>query len=90
MVRVCQSPIGLISESFSNRCLSNPNFRLHTLVNDEEGIMKPGMAFTIEPILCQGSAVGIQWPDKWTITTADGGRSAQFEHTVRFWPNCSG
>jgi len=51
-------------------------------VNDEEGIMKPGMAFTIEPILCQGSAVGIQWPDKWTITTADGGRSAQFEHTV--------
>ncbi|KAH8556860.1 peptidase M24, structural domain-containing protein, partial [Umbelopsis sp. PMI_123] len=50
--------------------------------NDEDGIMEPGMAFTIEPILCQGSAVGIQWPDKWTITTADGGRSAQFEHTV--------
>lgn len=44
--------------------------------------MEPGMAFTIEPILCQGSAVGIQWPDKWTITTADGGQSAQFEHTV--------
>lgn len=40
------------------------------------------MAFTIEPILCQGSAIGIQWPDKWTITTADFGRSAQFEHTV--------
>jgi hypothetical protein len=47
--------------------------------------MQAGMAFTIEPILCQGSAVGIQWPDKWTITTADGGRSAQFEHTVSFY-----
>jgi methionyl aminopeptidase len=49
--------------------------------------MEPGMAFTIEPILCQGSAVGIQWPDKWTITTADGGRSAQFEHTVGLFFN---
>jgi hypothetical protein len=24
----------------------------------------------------------IMWPDKWTATTADGGRSAQFEHTL--------
>jgi hypothetical protein len=22
------------------------------------------------------------WPDQWTISTVDGGRSAQFEHTV--------
>lgn len=35
-----------------------------------------------EPILCQGSASGIMWPDEWTISTVDGGRSAQFEHTV--------
>lgn len=35
-----------------------------------------------EPILCQGSAAGIMWPDQWTISTVDGGRSAQFEHTV--------
>ncbi|KAL7319546.1 hypothetical protein PS15m_002678 [Mucor circinelloides] len=51
-------------------------------LNDEEGIMKPGTAFTIEPILCQGSASGIMWPDEWTISTVDGGRSAQFEHTL--------
>jgi len=45
--------------------------------------MERGMIFTIEPMFCQGTAIGVQWPDKWTVTTADGGRSAQFEHTVR-------
>lgn len=45
--------------------------------------MEKGMIFTIEPMFCQGTAVGVQWPDKWTVATADGGRSAQFEHTVR-------
>ncbi|KAI8872777.1 methionine aminopeptidase [Ramicandelaber brevisporus] len=50
--------------------------------NEEPEIMAPGMCFTIEPILCQGTAEGIQWPDGWTIATMDHGRSAQFEHTV--------
>ncbi|KAG0165240.1 Methionine aminopeptidase 1D, chloroplastic/mitochondrial, partial [Apophysomyces sp. BC1034] len=49
--------------------------------NDEEGTMTPGMAFTIEPMLSQGSSMGIMWPDQWTISTVDGGRSSQFEHT---------
>jgi len=44
--------------------------------------MERGMVFTIEPMFCQGTALGMQWPDKWTVATADGGRSAQFEHTV--------
>ncbi|KAG2179409.1 hypothetical protein INT44_006255 [Umbelopsis vinacea] len=73
-----------ISEELSGHGIGQ-NFHCLPLIyhhaNDEEGVMETGMAFTIEPILCQGSAVGIQWPDKWTITTADGGRSAQFEHT---------
>ncbi|ORX47219.1 methionine aminopeptidase, merops subfamily M24 [Hesseltinella vesiculosa] len=51
-------------------------------LNDEEGLMAPGMIFTIEPILCQGLSMGVMWPDEWTISTVDGGRSAQFEHTV--------
>ncbi|KAJ2375209.1 hypothetical protein GGI05_007175, partial [Coemansia sp. RSA 2603] len=51
-------------------------------INDEPGVMLPGMAFTIEPILCQGVARGIQWPDGWTISTEDRGRSAQYEHTL--------
>ncbi|KAJ2909223.1 hypothetical protein GGI21_002097 [Coemansia aciculifera] len=63
------------------RCFhQNPLIYHH--YNEEPGEMLPGMAFTIEPILCQGVAIGIQWPDGWTITTTDGGRSAQFEHTV--------
>lgn len=51
-------------------------------INDEEGDIVSGTTFTIEPILCQGSAAGIMWPDQWTISTVDGGRSAQFEHTL--------
>ncbi|CAO3622388.1 unnamed protein product [Mucor hiemalis] len=51
-------------------------------INDEEGEIVSGTTFTIEPILCQGSATGIMWPDQWTISTVDGGRSAQFEHTL--------
>ncbi|PIA19528.1 methionine aminopeptidase [Coemansia reversa NRRL 1564] len=51
-------------------------------INDEPGEMQAGMAFTIEPILCQGGAGGLQWPDGWTVATLDGGRSAQFEHTI--------
>jgi methionyl aminopeptidase len=50
--------------------------------NQEPGIMLPGMTFTIEPVLCQKSSKGRYWPDGWTIVTADGGRSAQFEHTI--------
>ncbi|CAO3658008.1 unnamed protein product [Rhizopus stolonifer] len=61
-------------------------FHCHPLIyhheNDEEGVMTPGTIFTIEPMLCQGSAAGIMWPDQWTISTIDGGRSAQFEHTI--------
>ncbi|KAF9902919.1 hypothetical protein BX616_001774, partial [Lobosporangium transversale] len=53
--------------------------------NDEEGLMEKGMIFTIEPMFCQGASMGVQWPDKWTVSTVDGGRSAQFEHTVSFF-----
>ncbi|KAF8821812.1 methionine aminopeptidase [Cardiosporidium cionae] len=50
--------------------------------NTYEGKMLPGMAFTIEPVICEGSAGVHAWPDGWTITTKDGKRSAQFEHTI--------
>ncbi|CAO3632428.1 unnamed protein product [Cunninghamella echinulata] len=50
--------------------------------NDEIGCMAPGTVFTIEPVLCQGASVGLLYPDEWTISTIDGGRSAQFEHMV--------
>lgn len=44
--------------------------------------MAPGHTFTIEPMICEGTNKHILWPDKWTATTQDGRRSAQFEHTL--------
>lgn len=41
-----------------------------------------GMVFTIEPMLCLGSARTRTLDDGWTVVTVDGKRSAQFEHTV--------
>jgi len=44
--------------------------------------MKAGMIFTIEPMVNSGGfEVEIDEKDKWTVTTADGCLSAQFEHT---------
>jgi len=44
--------------------------------------LKPGMVFTIEPMLTLGEPDVVQWDDGWTIATLDGHPSAQFEHTV--------
>ena len=38
--------------------------------------------FTIEPMINVGTWRDQTWPDGWTSTTADGKRSAQFEHTL--------
>ena len=45
-------------------------------------IMEPGMTFTIEPMLNLGTHEWTMWDDGWTVVTKDGGRSAQFEHTI--------
>ncbi len=45
--------------------------------------LKPGMVFTIEPMVNLGGwEVAIDPHDKWTVTTVDGSLSAQFEHTI--------
>jgi len=44
--------------------------------------MKPGMIFTIEPMINIGYPESVILEDGWTATTADGSLSAQFEHTV--------
>ena len=54
----------------------------HYARNKAVGQLKPGMIFTIEPMVNAGSWRDVMWPDDWTSTTADGKRSAQFEHTV--------
>jgi methionyl aminopeptidase len=45
-------------------------------------IMEPGMTFTIEPMITEGTWQDLLWDDGWTAVTADGRRSAQFEHTI--------
>ena len=45
-------------------------------------LLVPGMTFTIEPMINAGTWQHIGWDDGWTAVTADGRRSAQFEHTV--------
>jgi methionyl aminopeptidase len=44
--------------------------------------MQPGMTFTIEPMLNVGDWRCRVLEDGWTAVTADGSRSAQFEHTI--------
>jgi methionyl aminopeptidase len=44
--------------------------------------LRPGMVFTIEPMINAGTHEIRSMPDRWTIRTADGKRSAQFEHTL--------
>jgi methionyl aminopeptidase len=45
-------------------------------------VMKPGMTFTIEPMLTLGTYEYDLWDDGWTATTKDKSRTAQFEHTL--------
>jgi methionyl aminopeptidase len=44
--------------------------------------MRPGMTFTIEPMISLGTWNFRMWDDDWTAVTADGKRTAQFEHTI--------
>jgi methionyl aminopeptidase len=44
--------------------------------------MKPGMTFTIEPMINMGSKEGKLLKDGWTVVTRDKKWSAQFEHTI--------
>ena len=48
--------------------------------------MAPGQTFTIEPMICEGTILSNKWKDDWTAVTKDGGRSAQFEHTLLVTP----
>ncbi len=42
----------------------------------------PGLTIAIEPMVNIGSAETRTMPDRWTVVSADGSRSAHFEHTV--------
>ncbi|WP_250625544.1 type I methionyl aminopeptidase [Pinirhizobacter soli] len=44
--------------------------------------LKPGMTFTVEPMINAGKPQTKQLPDGWTVVTKDHSLSAQWEHTV--------
>jgi methionyl aminopeptidase len=47
----------------------------------------PGLTVAIEPMVNAGGPATRTLPDRWTIVTADGSRSAHFEHTVAITEN---
>lgn len=59
--------------------------QIHFVPDDDCGheLMKPGMIFTIEPMINEGLKYAIvDEHDKWTARTQDGKLSAQYEHAV--------
>ena len=55
---------------------------LHYYDSRASTIMRPGMTFTIEPMIAVGTwQHKMVFDDDWTAVTADGKRTAQFEHT---------
>jgi methionyl aminopeptidase len=70
----CGHGLGLV---FHDR----PNI-LHYGVPGEGAVLKPGMIFTIEPMINLGRPHVKILPDGWTAVTRDRELSAQFEHSV--------
>ena len=50
-------------------------------------LLRPGMVFTIEPMVNVGTHQTRVLSDHWTVVTADGKRSSQFEHTIAITEN---
>ena len=57
------------------------------IVKGNQTALQPGMCFSIEPMLCLGTAEWDMWDDRWTVTTKDKRPSAQFEHTLLVTPD---
>jgi len=55
---------------------------LHYYDERASTVMRPGMTFTIEPMITIGAWQHRMWDDDWTAVTTDGKRTAQFEHTI--------
>lgn len=55
----------------------------HNSETQQDYILKPGMVFTVEPMINAGKArTKIDKWDQWTARTIDGKLSAQYEHTL--------
>jgi methionyl aminopeptidase len=59
----------------------------HIREDDRGPRLRPGMVFTIEPMINLGTHEWYLLDDGWTVITADQALSAQFEHTVAITRN---
>lgn len=66
-------------------------FVFHHRTKRSDIILKPGMIFTIEPMINASSnwRINLDPRDGWTIRTDDGSISCQFEHTILITKNGS-
>jgi methionyl aminopeptidase len=64
------------------RNLHEPPSIPHTGPANTGALLRPGMVFTIEPMINAGGPDCRTLPDGWTVVTNDGSLSAQFEHTI--------
>lgn len=55
---------------------------LHDAPRGTGAMIRPGMTFTVEPMINGGERHCRLLDDGWTVVTADGSWSAQFEHTI--------
>jgi len=69
------------------RNLHEPPSVPHTGPGGHGPRLRPGMVFTIEPMINAGGADWKLLRDGWTVVTADGALSAQFEHTIAVTAN---
>lgn len=69
------------------RQLHEPPSVSHIRQSEPGPLLRPGMVFTIEPMINAGTYRWLLLDDGWTVITADGALSAQFEHTVALTDN---
>ena len=55
---------------------------IYHCLNNYPGQMKPGMVFTVEPVVSEGDRRVKILEDGWTAVTLDNSRTAQMEHTI--------
>ncbi len=64
------------------KMMHGPPLAMHVGPRGQGVKLKAGMALTIEPMVNLGRAEVKLLADGWTVVTADGSLSAQFEHTI--------
>jgi methionyl aminopeptidase len=49
--------------------------------------LREGMTIALEPMVLAGTSATIVKEDEWTVASADGSKTAHYEHTVAITPD---